>query len=186
MGKPKETSGAKQKTLLSFFGPGQGSSKPSSSFPTGVTQSETKKSAPVAPRFAENPQVDVKAAESNKEGVQPPVAKSGSRSRAVTVSSITTMNTPPSSDIVMCGDDDGEVEEEYRPVSTAAGPLMASADRNSQTRLKRKLVIDSETETESSPAFKKKSTANSSSFLTHDKKYKSTSPRSPIPVQNIL
>jgi len=188
MGKPKETPSAKQKTLFSFFAPGQGpiklSSSSSSSPPTGVTQSEPKKPAPVAPKRAEDPQVDSKTAEPNREDVQTPVANGGSRSRAVTVSSITTKNTPPSSDIIMCDDDD-EVEEDFRPVSTVVGPLMASADRNSQTRLKRKLVIDSETEAESSPAFKKKPAANLSSFPTRDKKGKNSGPRSPIPIQNI-
>src|SRR5260370_1047093 len=80
-------------------------------------------------------------------------------------------NTPPASDIVMCDDGD-EVEEEYRPVSTVAGPLMGSADRHTQSRLKRKLVIDSETEIENSPAFKKKSAANSSSSPIDNKKRK--------------
>ena len=185
MGKPTVNSGVKQKTLFSFFGPGQGPSALSSSSPTAMTQNEPKKPASVAPRFAEKPQVDAKVAQPNKEGVQLPVPNSGSRSRAVTASSITTKDTPPASDITMCDDGD-EVEEEYRPVSTVGGPLMVSADRNSQTRLKRKLVIDSETETENSPAFKKKSAVNSSSSRTHDKKRRNTGSRSRIPVQNVL
>ena len=185
MGKPKETSGTKQKTLFSFFGPGQGPSKLSSSSPIGVAQSEPKKPAPAAPKLAEKLQVDAKTTEPNKDGVQPPVTNGGSRSRDVMVSSITSKNTPQASDIVMCDDDD-EVEEEYRPVSIVAGPHMACADRHTQSRLKRKLVIDSETETENSPAFKKKSAASSSSSPTHNKKRKNRGPRSPIPVHNIL
>ncbi len=185
MGKPKETSSTKQKTLFSFFGPGQGPSKLSSSSPIGVTQSEPKKPAPAASKLAENPQVDVKTIEPNKDGVQPPVTNGGSRTREVMVSSITSKNTPPASDIVMCDDGD-EVEEEYRPVSTVAGPLMGSADRHTQSRLKRKLVIDSETEIENSPAFKKKSAANSSSSPIDNKKRKNRGPRSPIPVHSVL
>lgn len=185
MGKPKESSGTKQKTLFSFFGPGQGPSKLSSSSPTGVTQSEPKKPVPAAPKLAEKPQVDVKATELNKNGVQPPVPNDGSRSREVGLSSITSKNAPPARDIIMCDDDD-EVEEEYKPVSTVAGLLMASADGHSQSRLKRKLVIDSETETESSPAFKKKSAATSSSSPTHAQKRKNTGARPPIPFHNIL
>ena len=77
--------------------------------------------------------------------MQPLVINGGSRSRDVVGSSITSKNKPPASDMVMC-DDDGEVEEEYGPVSTVAGPLMAFADRHTQSRLKRKLVINSETE----------------------------------------
>ena len=183
MGKPKESSGAKQKTLLSFFGPGQGPAKLSSSSPTGVTQSEPKNPAPAVPKLAEKPQVDVKATEPNKNGVQPPVPN-GSRPPEVGVSSVTSKNPPPARDIVMCDDDD-EVEEEYRPVSTVAGLLMASANKDSQSRLKRKLVIDSETETESSPAFKKKSAAESSSSPTQAKQRKNTGPRPPIPLHDI-
>jgi len=171
MGK-KETSGAKQKTLFSFFGPGQGPAMQSSSSPPGVTQSELKKPAPAAPKLAIKPQVDVKTTEPNKERVQPPsVTNRGSKPQAVSASSITTKNTPPASDIVMCDDND-EVEEEYRPVSTMAGPIETSVDRNLQTRLKRKLVIDSETETENSPAFRKKLAASSSPSATHGKKPK--------------
>ena len=50
----------------------------------------------MAPRFSENPQVRAKTAEPNKEDVQTPVVTGGTRSRAVTVSSITTKNTLPS------------------------------------------------------------------------------------------
>ena len=60
---------------------------------------------------------------------------------------------------------------------------MTFVDKNSQTRLKRKLVIDSETETESSPAFKKKLAANSSSSPTDGK---NTGSWSLIPDLNVL
>jgi len=62
---------------------------------------------------------------------------------------------------------------------------MTFVDRHSQTRLKRKHVIDSETETENSPAFKKKLAANSSSSPTDSKKRKSTGPRSLISVLSV-
>lgn len=123
MGVPKETSSAKQKTLFSFFGPGQGQSKLASSFPTGTTQSEPKRLAPAVPNPAAKSQIDPKASKAKNESphvVQPPpVTNSGSRSRVVSVSSITTKDTPQASEIVM-GDDNGEVEEEYRPVSVVA------------------------------------------------------------------
>lgn len=67
--------------------------------------------------------MDPKASKAKNESphvVQPPsVTNSGSRSRVVSVSSITTKGTPQASEIVM-GDDNGEVEEEYRPVSVVA------------------------------------------------------------------
>jgi len=63
---------------------------------------------------------------------------------------------------------------------------MTFVDRNSQTRLKRKLVIDSETETENSLAFKKKLAANSSSSPTDGKKRKNTGSWSLIPDLNVL
>lgn len=120
MGKPKETSSAKQKTLFSFFGPGQGSSNLSSSSPIGTTQSEPKTPAPAVPNPAAKLQADPKASEAKKESphiAQPPsVTNGGSRSRVVSVSSITTKGAPSAGDIVM-GNDNDEVEEEYRPVS---------------------------------------------------------------------
>ena len=85
-----------------------------------TTQREPKMSAPVVPNPSAEFQVDSKPTETKKErphAAQPPSATNGgSRSRAVSESSITTKNTPPASDIIMCDDSD-EVEEEYRPVS---------------------------------------------------------------------
>jgi len=87
-----------------------------------ATQSEPKIPAPAVPNPSAEFQVDYKLTETKKERPHPAQLPSatngGSRSRAVSESesSITTKNTPPASDIIMCDDSD-EVEAEYRPVS---------------------------------------------------------------------
>jgi hypothetical protein len=130
MGKPKEASVAKQKTLFSFFGPGQGPSKVFASSVVDATKGDPKKPAPAASKLVTNFQVDAETTEPKRESprvAQPLsyVLNGGSRSQAASVSPITTKNIPRANNILM-GDDNGEVEEEYRPVSIVASPLRPS------------------------------------------------------------